>query len=187
MLLQKVENGGWASLGGLRGEDFVIRVDGKPTPNVAELKAVLDRCARKSRGGWCSSSAAASILCFAKSSPITDNHRGCGRHRPNTNSWRVSRTLSQLDPTFEEPSHAQEFVVCVCVFVSDGRGASGPDRGPPACDHGPQDPASLRQGRDPVGRGAEVRSQRHRRAWSRSTRRNAWPPSSIPADWPSRR
>ena len=42
VLLQKVENGGWASLGSLRGEDFVIRVDGKPTPNVAELKAVLD-------------------------------------------------------------------------------------------------------------------------------------------------
>ncbi len=43
VLLQKVETGGWASLGGLRGEDFVISVDGKPTPAIAELKAVLDQ------------------------------------------------------------------------------------------------------------------------------------------------
>ena len=42
VLLQKVENGGWASLGGLRGGDFVINVDGKPTPTVAELKSVLE-------------------------------------------------------------------------------------------------------------------------------------------------
>lgn len=43
ILLQKVETGGWASLGGLRGEDFVMSVDGKPTPTIAELKAVLDQ------------------------------------------------------------------------------------------------------------------------------------------------
>ena len=42
VLLQKVETGGWASLGGLRGGDFLMSVDGKPTPNVAELKSVLD-------------------------------------------------------------------------------------------------------------------------------------------------
>ena len=43
VLLQKVETGGWASLGGLRGHDFVMSVAGKPTPTVAELKAVLDQ------------------------------------------------------------------------------------------------------------------------------------------------
>ena len=42
VLLRKVENGGWASLGGLRGGDFVIYIDGKPTPTVAELKSVLE-------------------------------------------------------------------------------------------------------------------------------------------------
>jgi len=41
--LQKVETGGWASLGGLRGNDFIMSVAGKPTPTVAELKAVLDQ------------------------------------------------------------------------------------------------------------------------------------------------
>jgi serine protease Do len=43
VLLQKVETGGWASLGGLRGNDFVMNVAGKPTPTVADLKAVLDQ------------------------------------------------------------------------------------------------------------------------------------------------
>jgi S1-C subfamily serine protease len=43
VLLQKVETGGWASLGGLRGNDFIMSVAGKPTPTVAELKAVLDQ------------------------------------------------------------------------------------------------------------------------------------------------
>ncbi len=42
VLLQKVETGGWASLGRLRGDDFVMTVDGKPTPTIAELKSVLD-------------------------------------------------------------------------------------------------------------------------------------------------
>ena len=43
VLLQKVETGGWASLGGLRGNDFIMSVAGKPTPTVADLKAVLDQ------------------------------------------------------------------------------------------------------------------------------------------------
>jgi serine protease Do len=43
VLLQKVETGGVASLGGLRGNDFVMRVDGKTTSSVDELKAALDQ------------------------------------------------------------------------------------------------------------------------------------------------
>lgn len=43
VLLRKVETGGWASLGGLRGEDFVVSIDGRPTPTIAELKAVFDQ------------------------------------------------------------------------------------------------------------------------------------------------
>ncbi len=43
VLLQKVETGGLASLGGLRGNDFVISVGGKPTATVAELKAALEQ------------------------------------------------------------------------------------------------------------------------------------------------
>jgi len=43
ILLQKVETGGVASLGGLRGNDFLMSVGGKPTSTVAELKAVLDQ------------------------------------------------------------------------------------------------------------------------------------------------
>ena len=43
VLLQKVENGGWASLGGLRGNDLLISVDGKATTTVAELKSVLEK------------------------------------------------------------------------------------------------------------------------------------------------
>ncbi|NLF09086.1 MAG: PDZ domain-containing protein [Pirellulaceae bacterium] len=42
VLLQKVENGGWASLGGLRGNDLLISIDGKAAPTVAELQAVLE-------------------------------------------------------------------------------------------------------------------------------------------------
>ena len=47
VLLQKVEPGGWASLGGLRGEDFVISVNEKPTATIADLKAVLDEIRRE--------------------------------------------------------------------------------------------------------------------------------------------
>lgn len=43
VLLQKVEVGGVASLGGLRGNDFLMSVDGKTTSTVEELKAILDR------------------------------------------------------------------------------------------------------------------------------------------------
>ncbi len=43
LLVEKVENGGWASLGGLRGGDLLISVAGKPTHNVAELKAILEK------------------------------------------------------------------------------------------------------------------------------------------------
>lgn len=42
VLLQKVENGGWASLGGLHGEDFLMSINGKPVSNVADLKAALE-------------------------------------------------------------------------------------------------------------------------------------------------
>ena len=48
VLLQKVETGGWASLGGLHGDDFIMSVDGKPTASVAALKAALDQV-RKSK------------------------------------------------------------------------------------------------------------------------------------------
>ncbi len=43
VMLQKVETGGWASLGGLRAGDFVMSVNGSSTANVADLKAALDR------------------------------------------------------------------------------------------------------------------------------------------------
>ena len=43
VLLQKVETGGWASLGGLHVDDLVISIDGKPTPAISDLKAALDR------------------------------------------------------------------------------------------------------------------------------------------------
>ncbi len=43
VLLQKVEPGGWASLGGLHGGDFLMSVAGKTTSNIAELKAALDQ------------------------------------------------------------------------------------------------------------------------------------------------
>jgi serine protease Do len=43
VLLQKVESGGWMSLGGLRGEDFVMSVNGKATTTIAELKAILEQ------------------------------------------------------------------------------------------------------------------------------------------------
>ena len=43
VLVQKVERGGWAALGGLRGDDFIISVDGQPTPTVAELKSLLKK------------------------------------------------------------------------------------------------------------------------------------------------
>jgi len=42
VLVQKVEPGGWASLGGLRGGDFLMSVDGKSTPTVADLTSALD-------------------------------------------------------------------------------------------------------------------------------------------------
>lgn len=43
VLLQKVEVGGVASLGGLRGNDFLMSVDGKTTATVEELKSVLEQ------------------------------------------------------------------------------------------------------------------------------------------------
>jgi serine protease Do len=43
VLLQKVETGGWASLGGLHANDFLMSVDGKPTPTIDALKAILER------------------------------------------------------------------------------------------------------------------------------------------------
>ena len=42
-MLQRVENGGLASLAGLRGNDFVMSVAGKTTSTVAELKAALEQ------------------------------------------------------------------------------------------------------------------------------------------------
>ena len=43
VLLQTVESGGWASLGGLHGDDIVVKVDGKPTPALADFKRTLDQ------------------------------------------------------------------------------------------------------------------------------------------------
>ena len=43
VLLQRVETGGWASLGGLHGNDFIMSVNGKTTATVADLKSVLDQ------------------------------------------------------------------------------------------------------------------------------------------------
>jgi serine protease Do len=43
VLLQKVETGGWASLGGLHADDIVVNVDGKPTPAIADFKRALDQ------------------------------------------------------------------------------------------------------------------------------------------------
>jgi S1-C subfamily serine protease len=43
VLLQKVETGGVASLGGLRGNDFVMSVDDKTISSVDDLKAALDQ------------------------------------------------------------------------------------------------------------------------------------------------
>ena len=42
-MLQKVETGGVASLGGLRGNDFVMSVNGKTIASVNDLKTVLDQ------------------------------------------------------------------------------------------------------------------------------------------------
>ena len=43
VLLQTVETGGWASLGGLHGDDIVVKVDGKPTPAIADFQRALDQ------------------------------------------------------------------------------------------------------------------------------------------------
>jgi serine protease Do len=43
VLLQKVETGGWASLGGLHADDVVLNVDGKPVPALADFKKALDQ------------------------------------------------------------------------------------------------------------------------------------------------
>jgi len=43
LLLAKVENGGWAALGGLRGGDLLMSINGKPTSNIAALKEVLEQ------------------------------------------------------------------------------------------------------------------------------------------------
>ena len=91
VLLQKVETGGLASLGGLRGNDFVMSVDGKPTSTVAELKAGSSRSARTSRGGSCSSCGEAFTPCIARSSPTTD--------RPGNRSARPCATGHSREPT----------------------------------------------------------------------------------------
>ena len=43
VLLQKVETGGWASLGGLHAADVVLNVDGRPVPALADFKRALDQ------------------------------------------------------------------------------------------------------------------------------------------------
>jgi S1-C subfamily serine protease len=42
VVVAKIESGGWASLGGLAGDDLVLSVAGKPTPTVAQWKSVLE-------------------------------------------------------------------------------------------------------------------------------------------------
>lgn len=42
VLISKVENGGLASLGGLRPGDFLMSIDGKATANVDDLKSILE-------------------------------------------------------------------------------------------------------------------------------------------------
>jgi serine protease Do len=42
VLVSKVEQGGWASLGGLAPDDFIMSINGKPTPTVEDLKDILD-------------------------------------------------------------------------------------------------------------------------------------------------
>ena len=41
VIVTKVENGGWASLGGLRPDDIVMQVDGKAIDSIDELKPIL--------------------------------------------------------------------------------------------------------------------------------------------------
>jgi serine protease Do len=41
VIITKVENGGWASLGGLRADDIVLELDGKPIRSIDELKPIL--------------------------------------------------------------------------------------------------------------------------------------------------
>jgi S1-C subfamily serine protease len=43
VIITKVENGGWASLGGLRTDDIVLEVDGKPIDSIDELKTILSQ------------------------------------------------------------------------------------------------------------------------------------------------
>ncbi len=47
VLVQRVETGGWASLGGLTGNDFLMSVNGKPVGSIAELKSILDQIRRE--------------------------------------------------------------------------------------------------------------------------------------------
>ncbi|MEN6450239.1 MAG: PDZ domain-containing protein [Thermoguttaceae bacterium] len=42
LLVQKVESGGWASLGGLHEDDFITRIGAKTIGNVADLKAAME-------------------------------------------------------------------------------------------------------------------------------------------------
>jgi serine protease Do len=41
VIVTKVENGGWASLGGLRPDDIVLQVDGKSISSIDEIKPIL--------------------------------------------------------------------------------------------------------------------------------------------------
>jgi serine protease Do len=41
VIITKVENGGWASLGGLRPDDIVLEVDGESIGSISELKPIL--------------------------------------------------------------------------------------------------------------------------------------------------
>ena len=41
VIVTKVENGGWASLGGLHPDDILMEVDGKAIGSIDELKPVL--------------------------------------------------------------------------------------------------------------------------------------------------
>ena len=52
VLVESVVPSGWAALSGLRGDDLILQVDGKPVATVAELKAAREAAAGSGREWW---------------------------------------------------------------------------------------------------------------------------------------
>ena len=140
MLLQKVENGGWASLGGLRGDDFVMSVNGKPTPTVADLKAMLDQV-RKEKPRR--------VVFFVRRGIHTLFCEIEPDYRLTINVGMAVELPSAIKPTiqFEESFMVKKLfcVACACVWR---RERFWPKPRTAACRRGPQNPANLRQGHD---------------------------------------